>query len=61
MQPPEPVDSEWTGWVSASATHNWVEQDPLVDWLNLYGKQAGFQTDHDLPGYDSRFDSSHSC
>lgn len=43
-------------WLSASATHNWVIGDPIGDYLNEYGRQAGFEADHDMIGYDKRFD-----
>ena len=56
MQQPDELDSRWNGWISASATHNWAQQDPLVDWLNAYGKQAGFVPDQERLGYDPRFD-----
>jgi hypothetical protein len=39
-----------------TATHNWAERDPLADWLDAYGKQAGFVPDQDSVGYDNRFD-----
>ncbi len=55
MQQPEELGSDWTGWVSASATHNWSEQDPLVDWFNFYGKEFGFVPDGERPDHDSRF------
>jgi len=55
MQQPERLGFDWTGWVSASATHNWSEQDPLVDWLNFHGKESGFVPDGQRPDHDSRF------
>jgi hypothetical protein len=55
MQQPEELGTDWTGWVSASSTHNWSEQDPLVDWLNIHGKAAGFRPDGQRPDHDSRF------
>jgi hypothetical protein len=55
MQQPDELGIDWTGWVSASATHNWSEQDPLVDWLNFYGRHAGFVPDGQRPDHDARF------
>jgi len=49
---------DWTDWVSASATRNCVLDDPLLDWLGLYGKEHRFKSDFQLPGYDSRADFS---
>ena len=51
MPPEVPGD----GWVSASATHNYSEQDPLVDFLNRHGKRLGFEPDSQRPDHDSRF------
>ncbi len=47
---------DWRDWVSATSTRNFLLQDTLSDWLNLYGEANGFQKDPDLPGYDSRTD-----
>src|SRR6202165_1046611 len=55
MQQPEDLAIDWNGWVSASSTHNWSEQNPLVDWLNFFGKEAGFVPDGQRPDHDSRF------
>ncbi|HYN36125.1 MAG TPA: hypothetical protein VEV82_04030, partial [Actinomycetota bacterium] len=48
--------ADWSDWVSASRTRNWVIDDPLLDWLRLYGSARGFQPDDELPGYDERCD-----
>jgi hypothetical protein len=44
------------GWVSATDTYHWCDNDPLSDWLNTYGMEAGFVADSRRPGYDKRFD-----
>ena len=49
-------DPDWQDWVSASKTRNFVEQDPLLDWLNEHGGGKGFQRDDELPDYDERTD-----
>ncbi|MSQ15526.1 MAG: hypothetical protein EXR50_06655, partial [Dehalococcoidia bacterium] len=48
--------ADWTDWVSAGRTRNFVLGDPLLDWLELYGAAHGFLRDEQLPGYDSRLD-----
>ena len=49
-------DEDWHDWVSASRTRNHILGDPLLDWLNLYGRDRGFDLDTELPGYDPRCD-----
>src|SRR5215216_4019236 len=51
VQPSTP--GEWGEWVAASRTRNWCEQDPLLDWLNLFGEDLGFERD---PQPDPRTD-----
>jgi len=43
-------------WVSAGETYHWCDKDPLIDWLNAYGTDAGFRADSRRPDYDKRFD-----
>src|SRR2546430_16491243 len=47
---------ERSDWVSAAETYHWCDKDPLIDWLNAYGTDAGFFADSRRPGYDKRFD-----
>ena len=51
-------NEDWGEWVSATGTRNYVLGDPLLDWLDLYGSDFGFQHDDQLPGYDPRTDFS---
>ena len=44
---------EWRNWVSASKTRNWCRKDPLLDWLNLFGAEKGYEVD---PAPDPRTD-----
>jgi hypothetical protein len=50
----EPPD--WTDWVSPGRTRNYLNDDPLLDWLERYGRDRGFASDDELPGYDPRTD-----
>ena len=47
---------DWDLWVSAGRTRNWVLNDPLVDWLQLYGKSRGYVPKQELPDYDEDLD-----
>ena len=37
--------SDWDGWVAATATRNFMLQNPLLDWLDRYGIAKGFKPD----------------
>jgi hypothetical protein len=49
-------DTSWDEWVAASKTRNWCNDDPLLDWLTLYGEARGFVPDDKRPGFDPRTD-----
>ncbi len=48
--------AEWDAWVSAGALRHWCDGDPLLDWLDRYGRDKGFVRDDRLPTYEPRFD-----
>ena len=50
------TDLEWLDWVAAGDTRNWCRNDLIVDWLNEYGRAAGFVHDREIAGYDETFD-----
>lgn len=49
-------EEDWANWVNASDTRKHALDDPLLDWLDLYGEERGFQRDIELPEYDARTD-----
>ena len=52
-----PVSTDdWQQWVSAGRTRNWMLDDPLIDWLQLYGKSRDYLLKQELAGYDKDLD-----
>ena len=47
---------DWRQWVSAGRTRNWMLGDPLIDWLQLYGKSRDYLPKQELGGYDKDLD-----
>ena len=47
---------DWQQWVSAGKTRNWMLDDPLIDWLQLYGKSRDYLLKQELAGYDKDLD-----
>ena len=47
---------DWQQWVSAGRTRNWMLDDPLIDWLQLYDKSRDYLLKQELAGYDKDLD-----
>lgn len=39
---------DWSKWVSATETRNYMINDPILDWYNKYGREAGFISDNKI-------------
>ncbi len=50
------TEEDWLGWVSPTSTRSYTLNEPLLDWLSLYGEGHGFKRDDELEGYDPRTD-----
>lgn len=48
--------AEWERWVAAGRTKNFLEEDPVLDWLDRYGRAHGFVPDNEMVGFDARTD-----
>lgn len=42
---------DWQAWVSAGRTRNWMMKDPLIDWLQEYGKSRDYIPKQELDDY----------
>ena len=45
---------EWSEWVSATSSRNYMLKNPLIDWLALYGRKRGYGYDYWQSDYDKR-------
>jgi hypothetical protein len=43
-------------WISATKTRNYILGDPILDWLNIHGKEKYFKKDKEYSGYNANFD-----
>ncbi len=48
--------ADWSDWVAAGRTRNWILGDPILDWLRAFGAAAGFRRDDERVGYDEATD-----
>ena len=52
-----PVSEEdWQQWVSPGRTRNWMLDDPLIDWLQLYGRSRDYVPKQELASYNKTLD-----
>ena len=52
-----PVSEEnWQQWVSPGRTRNWMLDDPLIDWLQLYGRSRDYIPKQELASYNKALD-----
>lgn len=47
---------DWDQWVSAGRTRNWILDDPLIDWLQRYGKSRDYVPRQEFLDYNQDLD-----
>ena len=50
------AQEDWQHWVSPGRTRNWMLDDPLLDWLHLFGESHGYAPKQETPGYKHELD-----
>ena len=46
--------ASWVSWIAATDQRSYALEDPLLDWLDLFGTSAGFQPDTQIATFDER-------
>ena len=49
-------DQDWRAWVRVGDTRHWMQRDPLIDWLELYGDRLDAIPQTEVDDYDPNLD-----
>ena len=49
-------EDDWQEWANPGDIRNWMLDDPLIDWLQLYGGNLGYIPKEEVESYDGNLD-----